>query len=93
MISAGGFPALDLDLLKEVLKRYGMAKLWASVGWFLERFQEVFHVSDAYLQDLEKSRPASPQYLLRGRRGGTLSSRWNLILPPGIEQLGGPDER
>ena len=93
VVSASGFSTLDLDLLKEVLRRYGMAKLWASVGWFLERFQRVFHVSDAYLQELEGSRPASPQYLLRDRRGGTLSSRWNLILPPEMEQLGGPDER
>ena len=93
VVSASGFSTLDLDLLKEALRRYGVAKLWASVGWFLERFQRAFHVSDAYLQELEESRPASPQYLLRERRGGTLSSRWNLILPPEMEQLGGPDER
>jgi predicted transcriptional regulator of viral defense system len=93
VVSASGFPTLDLDLLKEVLRRYSVAKLWASVGWFLERFRRAFHVSDSYLKELEKSRPASPQYLLRGHRGGTLSPRWNLILPPEMEQLGGPDER
>ena len=82
MVSASGFPTLDLHLLREVLRRYGVAKLWASAGWFLERFQSTFHVSDAYLLELEKFRPASPQYLLRDRRGGTLSPRWNLILPP-----------
>jgi predicted transcriptional regulator of viral defense system len=93
VVSASGFPTLDLDLLRDVLRRYAVAKLWASVGWFLERFQRAFHVTDAYLLELEKSRPSSPQYLLRDRRGGTLSSRWNLILPPEMEQLGGPDER
>ena len=93
VVSASGFPTLDLDLLREVLKRYGVAKLWAAAGWFLERFQRTFHVSDAYLLELEKSRPESPQYLLRDRRGGTLSPRWSLILPPDMEQLGGPDER
>ncbi len=93
VVSASGFSTLDLDLLKEVLKRYGIAKIWAAVGGFLERVEGAFHVSDAYLLELEKFRPASPQYLLRGHRGGTLSPRWNLILPPDKERLGGPDER
>jgi predicted transcriptional regulator of viral defense system len=93
VVSASGFPTLDLHLLKDVLKRYGVAKLWASAGWFLERFQSAFHVSDSYLLELEKFRPVSPQYLLRDRRGGTLSPRWSLILPPDMEHLGGPDER
>jgi predicted transcriptional regulator of viral defense system len=92
VVSAGGFPVLDLGLLKKVLARYRVAKLRAAVGWFLEHFQGRFEVPSALLKDLEKSRPASPQYLLREKRGGTLDSRWNLILPPEMTGMGEPDE-
>ncbi|WP_367361103.1 hypothetical protein [Syntrophus sp. (in: bacteria)] len=51
--SAAGFTTLDLELLEEVLSRYDMAKLWAATGWFLERFQNVFHVPDALLTRME----------------------------------------
>jgi predicted transcriptional regulator of viral defense system len=85
--SAGGFPTLDLDLLKEILQRYDIALLWAATGWFLERFQKVFHVSDDYLGKIERLRPCSPQYLERNLRGGWQNSRWNLILPDVLKQL------
>lgn len=79
--SASGFAVLDLTLLNEVLQRYGIATLWAAVGWFLERFRETFHVPEEYLYGMEKHRPRSAHYLERNRRGGVLASRWNLILP------------
>ena len=91
--SAAGFTTLDFDLLGEVLERYGVANLWAATGWFLERTCEVFHVPDAVLERHERSVPRSAQYLDRGRRGGTLHRRWNLIVPAELERLGGPDER
>jgi len=92
VVSAGGFPALDLELLAELLQRYGAAKLWAATGWFLERFRSRFHVSEAVLQRWAQELPASPQYLERRRRGGRFSRRWNLIVPDELEQSGGPDE-
>lgn len=79
--SAGAFPTLDLDLLVGILRCYGIANLWSATGWFLERFQQDFHVPPEFLARIEPHRPRSPQYLDRGRRGGTLMSRWNLILP------------
>lgn len=91
--SAAGFTTLDLDLLEEVLRRYGIARLWAAAGWFLERFQKSFHVSDALLTRMEERRPHSRLYAERGQRGGTLARRWNLILPPALLFLGEPDER
>jgi predicted transcriptional regulator of viral defense system len=91
--SAGSFTVLDLDLLETVLKRYGVANLWAATGWFLERFQETFHVPDATLARMERRRPRSKQYLERGRRGGILAKRWNLMLPKEVFELGEPDER
>jgi predicted transcriptional regulator of viral defense system len=92
MHSAAVFPALDLDLLEAILRRYDAANLWAATGWFLERFQSSFSPSQRYLARLERRRPRSPQYLERGRRGGTLAARWNLILPAALDRPGGPDE-
>lgn len=92
VLSASGFPTLDLDLLEEVLRRYGVRNLWAAAGWFLERFQETFHVPESYLQRMEPHCPKSPQYMVRQRRGGTLASRWNLIVPIELTRLGEPDE-
>jgi predicted transcriptional regulator of viral defense system len=79
--SASGFAVLDLELLDEILKRYGIANLWSAAGWFLERFRKSFHVPEEFLNHMEKYRPRSPHYLERNRRGGVLASRWNLILP------------
>jgi predicted transcriptional regulator of viral defense system len=84
--SAGGFPVLELDLLEKILRRYGIATLWAAVGWFLERFQRSFQVPEQFLTKIEKHRPRAPHYLVRGQRGGTLAVRWNVILPPGFEK-------
>ncbi len=93
VLSASGFPVLDLDLLEKVLRRYERANLWAATGWFLERFQRDFHVGDELLDRWSSYVPRSPQYLERGLRGGGLMRRWNLIIPTALEQLGGPDER
>jgi len=91
--SAAGFTTLDLDLLEEVLRRYGLARLWAATGWFLEMFQKSFHVPDDLLARIEKNRPHSRLYAERAQRGGNLARRWNLILPPALLSLGEPDER
>jgi len=90
--SAGGFPTLDLNLLMKVLDRYEISNLWAALGWFLERFQGTFHVTETYLGMIEQKIPRSPQYMERNQRGGWLASRWNLILPEGLKELGAHDE-
>ena len=91
--SASGFAVLDLELLETVLGRYGVAHLWSVTGWFLEQFQQTFHVPDATLERFAARIPAAPQYIERGRRGGRLERRWNLIVLPELDQLGEPDER
>ncbi len=91
--SASGFSTLDLDLLEKVLHEFGIANLWASVGWFLERFQKTFYVQGKFLERLAQHRPRSPHYLERNRRGGVLAARWNLILPEALSRLEEPDER
>lgn len=85
--SAAAFPALDLDLLHGVLATYRTARLWAATGWFLERFQQTFSVSDDFLADLERQRPQTVHYLERGQRGGRLAARWNLVLPESSDHL------
>ena len=93
MESAAGLAVLDLELLWRVLAAYGEKGLFAAVGWFLERQQRALFVPDEFLRRLEKHRPKSPHYLLRGERGGRLARRWNLILPDVLVQPGEPDER
>jgi predicted transcriptional regulator of viral defense system len=84
--SAIGFPTLSLSQLEEILRLYNVARLWAAVGWFLERHHKTFHVDDEYLERFEQRCPRSPQYLERKLRGGWLASRWNLILPKTLKQ-------
>jgi predicted transcriptional regulator of viral defense system len=90
--SAASFGVLDLELLRRLLDIYSEKGLYAAVGWFLERHQRSFSVPEGYLGQLERRRPRSPHYLLRGRRGGTLARRWNLILPEDLTSQE-PDER
>ncbi len=90
--SASAFPTLDLGLLDKVLRRYDLANLWAATGWFLERFRKTFHVPEGVLARIEGHRPRSPQYMERGRRGGRLVQRWNLILPEILDRPGEADE-
>ncbi|MEW6112842.1 MAG: type IV toxin-antitoxin system AbiEi family antitoxin domain-containing protein [Acidobacteriota bacterium] len=92
VLSVGEVPLLDLDLLCEVLERYSIRKLWAATGWFLESHRTMFQVPDALLGRFEKKRPASPHYLDRNSRGGSLSSRWNVVVPEALGRVGGPDE-
>jgi predicted transcriptional regulator of viral defense system len=92
VVSAAGFATLDLEQLEEVLRRYGMRKLWGAAGWFLERFQRTFHVPEQYLRRVEGQCPSSPQYLIRDSRGGALVPRWNLILPREAIRVMEPDE-
>lgn len=91
--SAGGFAALDLDLIIEILQKYDTANLWAAAGWFLERFQKSFYVSEETLDIIERHRPQAPQYLERNHRKGVLAARWNLMLPRSLIRMGELDER
>lgn len=93
VVSASGFPTLDLNLLAKVLRQYDAANLWAATGWFLERFQNTFHVPETFLKLIERHCPRSPQYMDRGSRGGSLAARWKVIVPQEIVGPGEPNER
>jgi hypothetical protein len=89
--SAAGLATLDVDLVVAVLERYAIRRLWAAAGWFLESHAEVFAVTERDLARFERERPRSPQYVIRDQRGGTLATRWNLIVPREAAK-GDPDE-
>ncbi len=90
--SADALPAPNLDLTEQILDLYRTKRLYAAVGWYLERCRESWNIPSDFLNRLEKQRPSSPQYL-EGRRGaGKLFSRWNLILPRFVTNMGGIDE-
>jgi len=91
-VSAAGFAMLDVKLLLEILERYRTSRLWAAVGWFLERFRNDFHVKDDVLTRCELQKPGAPQYLERDSRGGILLKRWNLILPQSLTKAVEPNE-
>jgi hypothetical protein len=90
--SASGFPALDLHLLRRILEAYDEKLLWSAVGWFLERSGPAFGAAPRFLSYLERRRPKSPQYLVRGSRGGTFVKRWNLIVPDALGKGREPNE-
>lgn len=86
--SAAGFGVLELELLERILGAFDQKVLWATTGWFLERYQERFFVPDTFLASLERHRPANPVYVPRGQRGGKLVARWNLVLPAAVVTAG-----
>jgi hypothetical protein len=92
VVSASGFPVLDLELLFEVLGAYGEKGLWAAVGWFLERYREQFFIRDTDLLSMERHLPKAVQYLRKGQRGGRLLRRWRLVVPEDLLASGEPDE-
>ena len=79
--SAGGIPALDLEVLSGYLNRLGQRRLYAVVGFFLEREARRLFVPDDFLSRLARKRPRTRVYLEPARRGGRLQARWNLIVP------------
>ena len=89
--SVAGMPVLDLELLARVLTRYGKKYLWGACGWFLEQHRKTFHVPEAFLTTMSKKCPRRPQYIERGERGGTLFTRWNVIVPGNPSRLSEPD--
>lgn len=90
--SSAGFAVLDMKLLLGILALYDTSRLWAAVGWFLERFHNDFHVKFDILAQCERQKPAVPQYLGRDSRGGILVKRWNLILPQSLAKEAEPNE-
>lgn len=81
MESAASIPVLDLEALGAYLDLLDERRLFAILGFFLERETQRLFVPPPLLERLERARPASKVYLDKHRRGGRLLRRWNLIVP------------
>lgn len=89
MESAASISVLDLELLGAYLDLLGERRLFAILGFFLERHAERLFVPPPFLERLERGRPVSRVYLDKHQRGGRLIRRWNLIVhdrwAPGVD--------
>ncbi len=81
MESGQAISALDLETLAAYLELLDERRLFAILGFFVEREASRFFVSPPFLERLERRRPASKVYLDKHQRGGRLLRRWNLIVP------------
>jgi hypothetical protein len=91
--SMDGFATLRPDALKEILRAYHNRRLWAGVGWYLQRRRESLFLDASILKDFQKHRPRTRVYLVPGQRGGVLARDWNLVVAEHLQGSGRGDER
>lgn len=84
--SMDGFATLNPNTLKEILRAYGIRRLWAAVGWYLQRRHEDLFLDASVLGDFQKHRPRTRVYLVPGQRGGVLARDWNLVVPAHLQR-------
>lgn len=84
--SMDGFATLNPHTLADVLRAYGQRRLWAAVGWYLQRRLEDLFLDASILEDFRKHRPRSRVYLVPGQRGGVLAKDWNLVVPAHLQR-------
>lgn len=84
--SMDGFDSLNPDALQEILGAYHNRRLWAAVGWCLQRRLKYLFLDASILDDFQKHRPRTRVYLVPGRRGGVLARDWNLIVPSHLQR-------
>jgi len=87
--SMDGFATLKLEALKEILRAYDNRRLWASVGWYLQRRLKSLFLDASILKDFQKHRPRARVYLVPGQRGGGVARDWNLVVPEHLQRSGG----
>lgn len=74
----------DLDRVVEYALLLQNATTVARVGFFLEQHRDTLMVDETHLAGLRCHRPKRAHYLDQGRRGGTLVSEWNLVVPADV---------
>lgn len=85
--SMDGFATLNPDALQEILGAYdNNRRLWAAVGWYLQRRLKDLFLDASILGDFQKHRPRTRVYLVPGRRGGVLARDWDLIIPSHLQR-------
>lgn len=81
VVSLRGFPVFKLDLVEACLKILNNARLFATVGAFLDQEARRLFVPDDFLARLAARRPKGRTYIQRSERGGVYLKRWNLLVP------------
>jgi predicted transcriptional regulator of viral defense system len=84
--SMDGFAVLKPELLIEVSSAYGSKRLWAAVGWYLQRRLKSLFLNDAILEEFKANRPRTRVYLVPGQRGGVVDREWNLVVPAHLQK-------
>jgi len=83
--SLQAIPFVDLDVVVEYARLLGSALTAARVGFYLEQHRDPLLVEDQHLAALQDLVPKQATYLDRDRRkGGSLQTRWNLIVPDAV---------
>lgn len=92
--SVSSLTLMDWRLLTEVLNAFGQKKLFAAVGWFLERNQSSLSVPGTLLVQYRKAQPRVPVYLDRSMGPVVGAEGWNLLVPERLarmEESGAPE--
>lgn len=84
--SMNGFATLKPELLRDVLHAYGSKRLWAAVGWYLQRRRKNLFQNESVLGEFKANRPRTRVYLVPGQRGGIVAPDWNLIVPEHLQR-------
>ncbi len=84
--SMDGFATLNPGVLKEILRAYDKRRLWAAVGWYLQRRLADLFLEASILGDFQKHCPRGRVYLVPGQRGGLLAKEWNLVVPEHLQR-------
>ena len=84
--SMDGFATLKPELLRDVLRAYGSKRVWAAVGWYLQRRLKSLFLDDSVLVEFKANRPRSRVYLVPGQRGGVMAKDWNLVAPEHLQR-------
>ncbi len=84
--SMDGFATLRPELLRNVLRAYDSKRLWAAVGWYLQRRLTSLFLDDSILGEFKANRPGTRVYLVPGQRGGVVARDWNLIVPQHLQR-------
>jgi hypothetical protein len=86
--SMDGFATIESEALKGILRAYDNRRLWASVGWYLQRRLKSLFLDASILKDFQKHRPRTRVYIVPGQRGGGVVKDWNLVVPEHLQRNG-----
>lgn len=79
--SLDGFSSFSIPDLESLLQMYDSQKLWAAVGWYLERRLSSLYLDSGVLDRFRRRIGKSRAHLVPGQKGAVLVKPWNLMVP------------